>query len=98
MKATLNGYLSVLVGSISSIDGEMGGNLYEYAPRNSVTRGISHHFLFNRCIAIDRLGNVLLVGCLLLFTTTSSLCWNINAVLLDEVVLIFPVGVFKKKY
>ena len=63
---------------------------------NSITRGISHHFLFNRCIAIDHLGNVLQVSCLMSPSPTSSVCWYIRTILLDEVILASPDGVSKK--
>ena len=87
---------SLLVGSILSILGETGVGFHDFATRNSFTYGISHHFLFNRCIAIDHLGNVLLVGCLLPSSPTSSVCWYIKTILLDEIVLVSPDGVSKK--
>ena len=88
--------LSLLVGSISSIVGETGGGFHNFAPRNSVTLGISHHFLFNGCIVIDHLDNVLLVGCFLSSSLTSSVCWYIKTILLDEVVLVSRDEVSKK--
>ena len=72
------------------------GGFHDFAPRNAVTHGISHHFLFNRCMAIDRLGNVLLVGFLLSSSPTSSLCWYIKTILLYEIILVSPDGMSKK--
>ena len=51
-------------------------------------RSLSHSFLFNRCIPMDHLGNVLLVGCLLLSFPTPPVCWCIKT--MDEVVLVSP--------
>ena len=87
---------SLLVGSISSIVEEIGGGFHDFAPHNSVTRDILHHFLFNQCIAIDNLGNVLLVDCLLSSSPTSSVSWHIKTILLYEFVFVSPDIVFKK--